>query len=291
MPSPRRTPRARLLLAVLAVLALAPVAVLAATSLWAEDDRAAARPEPVLGDETRTFEPEGRAPFADRDRGGGSGAPVTDPAPVSQPLRTAGVRRRTCHPIAYVPRAVTLYRAPGGPARLNLAARTEWKSPRILGVVKRRAGWIAVQAPELDNGEAGWLPARAAQLSCVRWSLHADLSRRRLVVRNNGRVVRRLSVAVGAASNPTPTGRFSVTDKLRVTDAGSPYGCCVLALTGHQQALPAGWPGGDRLAVHATNNLSSIGQPASLGCLRTDSARAQWLIETIPLGAPIFIRS
>ena len=196
-----------------------------------------------------------------------------------------------CHPIAYVSHAVTLRSTPGGPAQVRIAARTQWQSPRILGVVRRRQGWLAVQAPELGNGEVGWLRAGVARLSCVRWSLHADLSRRLLVVRNDGRVVRRLKVAVGAASNPTPQGRFSVTDKLRVTAPGSPYGCCVLALTGHQQRLPAGWPGGDRLAVHATNDLPSIGQPASLGCLRAHPSRARWLIETIPLGAPIFIRS
>jgi hypothetical protein len=280
-----------LVLAALAVLALVPVALLAAASLTADDERAAARPEPVLGNETRTFSRDDQAPFADREQGGGGGRPVTDPSAVSRPVRLAWPQRSACHPIAYVSRAVTLRRAPGGPARLRIAARTQWQSPRILGVVRRRAGWLAVQAPELGNGEVGWLPAGEARLSCVRWSLHADLSRQLLVVRNNGRVVRRLSVAVGAASNPTPRGRFSVTDKLRVTVPGSPYGCCVLALTGHQQRLPAGWPGGDRLAVHATNNLSSIGQPASLGCLRAHPALARWLIETIPLGAPIFIRS
>ena len=41
--------------------------------------------------------------------------------------------------------------------------------------------------------------------------------------------------------------RVLVTDKLRVTDPGSPYGCCVLALTGHQTNLPDYCPGGDRL--------------------------------------------
>jgi len=75
------------------------------------------------------------------------------------------------------------------------------------------------------------------------------------------------------------------------TNGASPYGCCLLAMTGHQVRLPESWPGGDRLAVHATNDLSSIGRPASFGCLRTDSSRARWLIETIPLGAPTFIRS
>lgn len=186
---------------------------------------------------------------------------------------------------------MTLYRSPGGRPRIRLAARTPWKSPRVLGVLRHRRGWLAVQAPELRNGEVGWLPAEQAQLDCVQWSLHADLSKRRLSVRRDGRIVRMYSVAVGSPEHPTPLGRFSVTDKLRVIDGASPYGCCVLALSGHQVRLPAGWPGGDRLAVHATNDLSSIGRPVSFGCMRTDSRRARWLIETIPLGTPIFIRS
>ena len=76
-----------------------------------------------------------------------------------------------------------------------------------------------------------------------------------------------------------------------MADAGSPYGCCVLALSGHQTQLPQGWPGGDRLAVHATSDLTSIGRPVSLGCMRAESDHARWLIETIPLGTPLFVRA
>jgi lipoprotein-anchoring transpeptidase ErfK/SrfK len=158
-------------------------------------------------------------------------------------------------------------------------------------LARRRGDWISVQAPELANGEVAWLPAREAGIDCVRWSMHADLSRRRLVVKRDGDTVRRFRITVGRDGNPTPRGRFSVTDKLRVTDPGSPYGCCVLALTGHQTRLPASWPGGDRLAVHATRELSSLGRPASLGCLRVTSSQARWLIKTMPLGAPLFVRA
>jgi lipoprotein-anchoring transpeptidase ErfK/SrfK len=158
-------------------------------------------------------------------------------------------------------------------------------------VVRHRGDWIAVQAPELGNGELAWMPANRARIDCVRWSMQVDLSRRRLLVERNGSTVRRFEIAIGRRANPTPRGRFSVTDKLRVTDPGSPYGCCVLALTGHQTRLPASWPGGDRLAVHATRELSTIGKAASLGCMRVTSAQARWLIRTIPLGAPVFVRS
>ena len=124
--------------------------------------------------------------------------------------------------------------------------------------------------PELQNGEVGWIQRSQARVDCVRWSLHADLSRRLLYVRKDGHTVRKLTVAIGSREHPTPQGRFAVTDRLRVTDKSSPYGCCVLALSGHQTKLPDDWPGGDRLAVHATTDSASIGKPVSLGCMRVD---------------------
>jgi L,D-transpeptidase catalytic domain len=191
---------------------------------------------------------------------------------------------------AYVPRAATLYDAPGGTRMLTISGRTEWRSPRILGVVEQRGRWLGVEAPELKNGEVGWIPQDKAQVGAVRYRIDADLSRHRLWVNRDGHAVRRTSIAVGAGAHPTPTGRFSVTDKLRVTNGGSPYGCCVLALSGHQTRLPREWPGGDRLAIHATTDTSSIGKDVSLGCMRVNSHEARWLLETIPLGTPVFIR-
>jgi hypothetical protein len=212
------------------------------------------------------------------------GGPIEAPFPSEpQPI--------SCYSTAAVTDRVTLYREPGGQARIRLSPKTEWGSPRVLGVVHRRGDWISVQAPELDNGEVAWMEASRARVDCVRWSMHADLSTRTLSIRRDGEAVRKFTIAVGREGNPTPRGRFSVTDKLRVTDESSPYGCCVLAVTGHQTRLPASWPGGDRLAVHATRELSSLGKPASLGCLRVTSQQARWLIRTMPLGAPLFVRA
>jgi L,D-transpeptidase-like protein len=212
------------------------------------------------------------------------GGPLEAPFP-SEPQSIS------CYSTALVNGPTTLYKEPGGRARIHLSKRTEWGSSRVFGVVLRRGDWVAVQAPELDNDELGWLPTNRARIDCVPWSIQADLSRRMLYVRHDGKVVRRFQIAIGRRGNSTPKGRYSVTDKLRVTDAGSPYGCCVLALTGHQNRLPPAWPGGDRLAIHATKELSSIGKPASLGCMRITSVQARWLIKTIPPGAPVFVRA
>jgi hypothetical protein len=196
-----------------------------------------------------------------------------------------------CHATATVHGRAMLYRRPGGRPSVPIAGHTEWGSPRIVGVARRRGRWLAVQVPELPNHKVGWLPSRRAELGCVRWAMYADLSRRRLVVRHDGHTVHRFLVAIGSPQHPTPQGRYSVTDKLRVRDPGSPYGCCILALTGHQTKLPPDWPGGDRLAVHAAKDPASIGHAVSLGCMRVSSGQARWLLRTIPLGTPIFIRS
>ncbi len=223
------------------------------------------------GDGTRDFVPE-------------KGGPLAAPFP-TEPNETS------CYSTASLRKSAILYREPGGSKRLRITPKTEWGSARVLGVVSQRGEWLGVQAAELKNGEVAWIRRSQTTLDCVAWSLHADLSKRTLQIRHNGRTVRKLRVAIGRKDNPTPRGRFSVTDRLQVTSPGSPYGCCVLALTGHQTNLPPYWPGGDRLAVHATNDESSIGQPVSLGCMRAESAEARWLINHIPLGSPVFIHA
>ena len=60
-----------------------------------------------------------------------------------------------CYSTAAVRRATTLYREPGGARRLRITPKTEWGSPRVLGVVSQRGDWLGVQASELRNGEIG----------------------------------------------------------------------------------------------------------------------------------------
>jgi L,D-transpeptidase catalytic domain len=255
----------------LGIASLVGAAGVVGATQFGETNRVIAPSGGDAGDDTRHFIPA---------QGGSLATPFpTDPRTIS------------CYSTAYLPRSTVLYHEPSGRKRMRITAKTEWGSPRVLGVVEQRGGWLGVQAAELRNGEIAWVRRGEARVDCVRWSLHADLSKRMLFVRRDGRPVRKMRVAIGRRENPTPKGRFTVTDKLRVTAPGSAYGCCVLALSGHQTNLPDYWPGGDRLAVHATSDESTIGDPVSLGCLRARSSRARWLIETVPLGSPLFIRA
>src|SRR4051812_46480606 len=208
--------------------------------------------------------------------------------PLSEPPREAapggrGLTARLMSPTA-------LRARPGGRALHRLGVRTEFGSRRVLSVAARRAGWLAVVTSERPNGRLGWIPAGRARLAATDWSIVVDRSARRLTLRRDHRRLRSFPVAVGRPGTPTPTGRFAITDKLHPA-AGSPYGCCALALTGHQTKLIAGWPGGDRLAIHATPQEETVGHPASLGCMRGRTGDVRRLMRTVPVGTPVFVRA
>jgi L,D-transpeptidase catalytic domain len=181
---------------------------------------------------------------------------------------------------------------PGGRPRLRVGTRTEFGSPRVLAVAARRGDWLGVVTTERPNNKLAWVKRgrRALRLRRTRWSLHADLSARKLTLRKGKRRVYRLRVAIGRPGSETPTGRFAVTDKLSGQRFGSYYGCCILALNGHQPNTPPGWTGGNRLAIHGTNAPASIGAAASAGCLRASDGDLRVLMAKVPLGTPVFIR-
>jgi lipoprotein-anchoring transpeptidase ErfK/SrfK len=190
-------------------------------------------------------------------------------------------------------KGVVVRARPRGPVVARLGAHTEFGSPTTLAVVRTRGRWLGVVTTHLPNGRLGWVDPAETRLARSRTpvSVTVDLSARRLVVRRGDRVLRRVQVAVGGPSTPTPVGRFAVTDKLSGPRYSAAYGCCILALSAHQPSLPSGWPGGDRIAVHGTNDPGSIGTAASAGCPRAGEADMRYLLRTVPLGAPVVVRA
>jgi lipoprotein-anchoring transpeptidase ErfK/SrfK len=213
-------------------------------------------------------------------------AALTQPHPQRQPAGPKPFR------LAVVQRELAVSDRPGGPATGRVATTTEFGSRQVLSVAASRGDWLGVVTSERPNGSLAWVRRDAGvALQTTRWSLHADLSRRAVTLRRNGRVVHRLTVAIGRAGSETPTGRFAVTDKLAGSGYGPYYGCCVVAFSGHQPNTPPGWTGGNRIAIHGTDSPATIGTAASAGCLRAADADLQVLMAKVPLGTPVFIRA
>jgi lipoprotein-anchoring transpeptidase ErfK/SrfK len=228
------------------------------------------------------------------DIGGGSGGarPQQAAATPASPAESYRAVRERGAPAAVVREPTALRARPSAHAErvATLAKRTEFDSARVLAVTGRRGHWLRVLASELPNGERGWVHWSAVRLVPTPWRITADLSERTVTVRRAGRVLRRFPVAVGAAGTPTPTGRFAVTDKIRFTDGHAAYGCCAIALSGHQPNVAQGWTGGDRIAIHGTSAPASIGTPASHGCLRAREEDLRWMLRHVLLGTVVEIR-
>ncbi|HET8537755.1 MAG TPA: L,D-transpeptidase [Solirubrobacteraceae bacterium] len=187
-------------------------------------------------------------------------------------------------------RPVRLHTSPGGRVLARLATKTSFGSAQILAVARRRAGWLAVRTPLLPNGQVGWIREDArVRLLHEPWTLEVDLSRRRLIAHDGKRRAFSIPVAIGAPGTPTPTGKFGVTDRLRMS--GTTYGCCALALSGNQPNIPQGWGGGTRIAIHGTTATGSIGTPASHGCIRASAEGMRRLMNVVPLGATVRIHA
>jgi hypothetical protein len=196
------------------------------------------------------------------------------------------------HAVAIVRRAVPLRRRPNGRLAGRAWRSTEFGSTRVMSIAQQRGPWLGVVTPELPNGKLAWVHMENRGLRFRRrpYSIHADLSGRWVELRRSGRRVRRMTVAIGRPGSETPTGRFAITDKLSGPRYGSYYGCCILALNGEQPNLPAGWQGGNRIAIHGTNAPGTIGAAASAGCLRAADSDLRVLMRRVPLGTPVFIR-
>src|SRR5262245_20851572 len=187
-------------------------------------------------------------------------------------------------------RRVELLDAPGGRVITRLGHRTEFGSTRTFWIARSQGDWFGVHVPELPNGELGWIQYDAAALHLLEthYWIVADTSAQLLELRYRKRVLNRIPVTVGSPGSPTPLGDYSITDGLAGRAMGPYYGCCVLALTGHQPNLPPHWLGGDRIAIHGTPG--SVGGANSGGCLRASNRDMVQLFARVPLGAPVFVR-
>jgi hypothetical protein len=186
---------------------------------------------------------------------------------------------------------VVLRSSPGGRAIAKVGARTEFDSTSFYWVKRVKGAWLGVAAPEVPDGRLAWIrdDRFALEMSATLFWITADTSQQQLTLHYGDRILERFPVTVGSATSPTPLGDYAVTDGLVGRGLGPWYGCCVLALTGHQSNLPSGWIGGNRIAIHGTTG--AIGGAESHGCLRASDPDMISLFARVPLGTPVFIRA
>jgi lipoprotein-anchoring transpeptidase ErfK/SrfK len=210
-------------------------------------------------------------------------------AATQQPVRPADPGLSAL--IATLPRTTEVLSRPDGGVLAVQASRTEKGSPQSLLVLQQRGGWLRVALPGRPHGRSGWVRAAAVEVSATDWRLEVSLSQRRLTVSRGGLVYGEHPVAVGAASTPTPTGLFFVTDLLRPPQSGGAYGPYAFGLSAFSDVVTSFGGGRGQIGLHGTNAPASIGTAASSGCLRIDNDTVTALAEQLPLGTPVEIRA
>jgi lipoprotein-anchoring transpeptidase ErfK/SrfK len=207
-------------------------------------------------------------------------------------VRAAERAARWTNVLVRVPHTLAAYARPrAGAAQVGVvpAGSKYYGIPIVAWVeaVSADGRWGRVELPYVWPRREGWIKLRGLRRDVTRVRVEVDLSGHLITVRKFGKVLFRAPGATGAAYTPTPVGEYFVTD--RVPFSGGSYGTFAFGISGIQPRLPAGWTGGNQLAIHGTNNPSSIGRSASAGCVRVSEATLDRLIPLLRYGTPVIV--
>jgi lipoprotein-anchoring transpeptidase ErfK/SrfK len=162
-------------------------------------------------------------------------------------------------------------------------------SPLVFQVINRREGWLQVLLPVRPNGSTGWIEAEQVTLTQTPYRIEVDVSDHRLRVLDDGRAIVDTAIGIGTGDNPTPIGSFYLTELVASSDPTGPYGPFAFGLSGYSETLQAFNGGRGVIGIHGTNDPSSLGRNASLGCIRVANDVIEDMVAYLPLGTPVTV--
>lgn len=129
----------------------------------------------------------------------------------------------------------------------------------------RALGWVVPTLATLVTPSA--LAQEQVVPVRVRRQVVVSVPDRKLVVMENGAVLRVFEVAVGADVSPSPNGAFEIVSRL---NEPAYYHAGVVIPPGENNPLGPRWVGLNKkgYGIHGTNAPRSIGKAASHGCIR-----------------------
>jgi lipoprotein-anchoring transpeptidase ErfK/SrfK len=171
----------------------------------------------------------------------------------------------------------------------NLPNPTHEGVPLSFTVIERQGSRLHVRLPIRPNGSTAWIDASQVITFVVPNHLVVDLSDRTVTALHGDEQLMRASLAVGAASTPTPTGDFYI--DISVANPGGSYGAWMLSIAGFSEVLHSFGGGIGQIAFHGWSDTSVIGQAVSNGCLRMPNDVITRLATLAPVGTPVHIQA
>jgi L,D-transpeptidase catalytic domain len=184
-------------------------------------------------------------------------------------------------------RSLPVYKQPAGRSAGSLANPNELGAPLVMLVNSVRGSWVEVYLPQRPNESLGWTPSGDVTMVRDPDRILVDLDRRHIELIRGSQVVFQSTAAVGSPESPTPTGYFYVTEVLKLTTPDSAYGPYALGLSGFSNTYYSFDGGPGQIAIHGTDEPSSIGEYASHGCIRLGDAEITTLASLVEAGTPV----
>jgi lipoprotein-anchoring transpeptidase ErfK/SrfK len=132
--------------------------------------------------------------------------------------------------------------------------------------------------------------ADTASRARVRRQVLVSLPDRQLAVLENGKLLRRFPVAVGAAASPSPKGRFGIVSRISNPTYYHP-GTVIPA--GNDNPIGPRWLGLNQkgYGIHGTNQPGSVGHATSHGCIRFRNRDVVALFDMVRVGDTVEIQT
>ena len=159
----------------------------------------------------------------------------------------------------------------------------------VLLVKEERDGWLQVYLPVRPNGTTGWIREADVDLVGVAHKIVVNLATFQLELFERDELVLETRVGLGRDGEPTPPGTYFITELLQPPDPDGVYGPYAYGLSGFSDVHFDFGGGPGQIGLHGTNDPSSIGGPASAGCIRLPNDVITELARTLPLGTPVEI--
>ena len=148
---------------------------------------------------------------------------------------------------------------------------------------------VSVAAPVQQPAGKPVVQAAGRRLGSQRLIV-VSIPERKLVLMEDGAVKKVYAVAVGKASTPSPSGRFTI--NARVSNPTYSHRGKVVA-PGPTNPVGTRWMGLSvkGYGIHGTNEPGSIGKAASHGCIRMGKADLEELFAQVEVGDAVEIRA
>lgn len=147
---------------------------------------------------------------------------------------------------------------------------------------------IPVALPVRPNNVVGWVKPADVKVRPDHWRIAIYRAQHRLLLWKDQTLMGSFPVAVGKPSTPTPTGIYYVLVK---TASYGDYGPWLMPTSGFSDVYETfGINGGDAaIAIHGTNEDSSVGHSVSHGCIRMHNRDVSLVAPLLSVGTLVEI--